>query len=299
MRQIPRFVLIALLTVYIVWGSTYFAIRVGLESFPPLLMIGLRFLAAGLILYLVMKMRGAKTPTLRQWRDAGIIGILLLGGGTGFVAVAEQTVASGLTAVFIAITPLLFALWSGWFGHWPTRREWVGIAIGFSGVVLLASGAGLSGSPIGILSLFAAVCCWSLGSVLSQQKLRVAPGPIGFASEMIVGGGFLLIVGLLLGESLSGAMLAQASWQAWLAWFYLITIGSLVGFSAYMYVLARVSPALASSYAYVNPLIAVALGVWFGGEIISARELVAMGVIVLSVVLLTTAPRSLATANHT
>lgn len=294
MRQLPRFVLIALLIVYVVWGSTYFAIRIGLGSFPPLLMIALRFLAAGLLLYGFMKWRGAPNPTPAQWRDGGIVGLLLLGGGTGFVAIAEQTVASGLTAVFIAVTPLLFALWSGWFGHWPTRREWVGIGIGFAGVLLLASGAGLSGSPLGALTLLAAVTCWSLGSVLSQKKLKVAPGPIGFASEMIVGGVFLLIVGLLKGESLSAEVLTQASWQAWLAWFYLVTIGSLVGFSAYMYMLARVSPALASSYAYVNPAIAVALGVWLGGEIISTREMLAMAVILISVMLLTTTPRKAA-----
>ncbi len=293
MRQLPRFVLIALLLVYVIWGSTYFAIRIGLESFPPLLMIALRFLAAGLLLFGVMKWRGAANPSLAQWRDGGIVGVLLLGGGTGFVAIAEQTVASGLTAVFIAVTPLLFALWSGWFGHWPTRREWIGIGIGFIGVLLLASGAGLSGSPLGALTLLCAVTCWSLGSVLSQRKLRMAPGPMGFASEMIVGGGFLLLVGLLKGESLSLTMLAQASWQAWLAWLYLITIGSLVGFSAYMYTLARVSPALASSYAYVNPVIAVALGVWLGGEVISTREMLAMAVILISVILLTTTPRKI------
>lgn len=294
MRHLPRLVLIALLIVYVVWGSTYFAIRIGLESFPPLLMIALRFLVAGLLLYGALKWRGVASPTPAQWRDGGIVGVLLLGGGTGFVAIAEQTVASGLTAVFIAITPLLFALWSGWFGHWPTRREWGGIGIGFAGVLLLASGAGLSGSPLGALTLLCAVTCWSLGSVLSQKKLKVAPGPMGFASEMIVGGGFLLLVGLLKGETLSSSMLAQASWQAWLAWFYLITIGSLVGFSAYMYTLARVSPALASSYAYVNPVIAVALGVGLGGESISAREVLAMAVILASVMLLTTAPRKAA-----
>ncbi len=294
MRHLPRFVLLALLTVYVVWGSTYFAIRVGLESFPPLLMIALRFLVAGALLFGLMKWRGAPNPTLAQWRDGGIVGVLLLGGGTGFVAIAEQTVASGLTAVFIAITPLLFALWSGWFGHWPTRREWVGIGVGFAGVLLLASGAGLSGSPLGALALMAAVTCWSFGSVLSQKKLKVAPGAIGFASEMIVGGLFLVVVGLFKGESLSAAMLAEASWQAWLAWIYLVTIGSLVGFSAYMYTLARVSPALASSYAYVNPVIAVALGVLFGGEIVSTREVLAMAVILASVMLLTMAPRKAA-----
>jgi len=296
MRHLPRLVLLALLTVYLVWGSTYFAIRIGLESFPPLLMIGLRFLIAGILLFGVMKWRDAPAPTSAQWRDGGIVGMLLLGGGTGFVAIAEQTVASGLTAVFIAITPLLFALWSGCFGHWPTRREWIGIGVGFAGVLLLASGAGLSGSPLGALALLAAVTCWSFGSVLSQRKLKMAPGPMGFASEMIAGGLLLVVVGLLRGETLNAAMLAGASWRAWLAWGYLVTIGSLLGFSAYMYTLARLPPALASSYAYVNPVIAVALGVLFGDEIVSTREMLAMAVILASVMLLTLVPRKTATA---
>jgi len=158
-------------------------------------------------------------------------------------------------------------------------------------VLLLASGAGLSGSPLGALALLAAVTCWSFGSVLSQRKLKMAPGPMGFASEMIAGGLLLVVVGLLRGETLNAAMLAGASWRAWLAWSYLVTIGSLVGFSAYMYTLARVSPALASSYAYVNPVIAVALGVLFGDEIVSTREMLAMVVILASVMLLTLMPR--------
>src|SRR5439155_25355901 len=140
MRSLPKFVLAALLTVYVVWGSTYFAIRYALVSFPPFLQMGTRFLAAGLLLYGFLKLRGVPNPTLRQWRDGALIGILLLGGGTGVVAFAEQTVSSSLTAVFIAVSPLLFALWSGLlFGSWPSRREWLGIGIGFGGVLLLAS----------------------------------------------------------------------------------------------------------------------------------------------------------------
>jgi len=286
MRSLPKFVLAALLTVYVVWGSTYFAIRYALVSFPPFLQMGTRFLAAGLLLYGFLKLRGVPNPTLRQWRDGALIGILLLGGGTGVVAFAEQTVSSSLTAVFIAVSPLLFALWSGLlFGSWPSRREWLGIGIGFGGVLLLASGASLAGQPVGLIALFVAVCCWSLGSILSQRKMQLAPGPMGFASEMLAGGAFLLIVSLLRGES----VLLPLDGKAIAAWIYLVTIGSLVGFSAYMYLLSKVPPALASSYAFVNPLIAVALGVALGGEEITAREGVAMAVIVVSVVLLTMA----------
>lgn len=285
MRTLPKSVLIALLTVYLVWGSTYLAIRYALVSIPPFLQMGTRFLAAGLILYAFLKLRGKPDPTLREWRDGGIVGILLLAGGTGVVAFAEQTVSSSLTAVFIAVSPLLFALWSGLFGHWPTRREWVGIAIGFGGVVLLASGSGLSGQMRGILALGIAVICWSLGSILSQKRLKVAPGAMGFASEMLVGGAFLMVISWLRSESL----ILPLDTKAVVAWVYLVTIGSIVGFSAYMYLLSKVPPALASSYAFVNPLIAVALGVGLAGESLNFREGAAMAIIVASVVLMTMA----------
>lgn len=285
MRALPRFVLFALLTVYVVWGSTYLAIRYALVSFPPFLQMGSRFFVAGLLLYGFLKLRGAANPTWRQWRDGGLVGILLLAGGTGIVAYAEQTVSSSLTAVFIAISPLMFALWSGLLGSWPSQREWIGIGIGFGGVVLLASGAGLAGQPAGLLALFVAVCSWSLGSVLSQKRMQLAPGAMGFASEMLVGGAFLLVVSLLRQE----AVVLPLNPKAVVAWIYLVTIGSILAFSAYMYLLSKVPPAIASSYAYVNPMIAVALGVGFAGETVTARESIAMAIIVASVVLLTTA----------
>lgn len=285
MRALPKFVLLALLTVYVVWGSTYLAIRYALVSFPPFLQMGTRFFAAGVLLYGYLKLRGVPNPNARQWRDGALVGILLLGGGVGMVAFAEQTVSSSLTAVFIAVSPLLFALWSGLFGNWPSQREWIGIATGFGGVMLLASGAGLSGQPVGMLALCAAVTCWSLGSVLSQKRLKLAPGAMGFASEMLAGGAFLMLVSWLRGESVS----LPLNGTAVAAWLYLVTIGSLVGFSAYMYLLSKVPPALASSYAFVNPLIALMLGVGFAGEEVTLSEGVAMAIIVLSVVLLTMA----------
>jgi drug/metabolite transporter (DMT)-like permease len=284
MRTLPKFVLLALLTVYLVWGSTYLAIHIALISFPPFLLMGTRFLLAGLLLFGFLKLRGTPNPTLRQWRDAGMVGILLLGGGMGLTAVAQQYVSSGLTAVFIASAPLMFSLWAGLFGDWPSAREWIGILAGFSGAALLASGGQFSAQPVGVFALMGAVSCWTLGSVLSQKKLALAPGAMGFASEMLVGGAFLFTVSLARGE----ALVTPLDIRALLAWGYLVTAGSLVAFSAYMYLLSKVKPALAMSYAYVNPVIAVLLGVWLAGEKIGPRESVAMAIILASVVLLTT-----------
>ena len=293
MRTLPKLVLLALFTVYLVWGSTYLAIRYALVSFPPFLQMGTRFLAAGALLYVYLKLRGTPNPNARQWRDGAVVGILLLAGGTGVVAFAEQTVSSSLTAVFIAVSPLMFALWSGWFGKWPSRREWLGIAIGFGGVVVLASGAGMSGQPTGILALCVAVTCWSLGSILSQNRLQVAPGAMGFASEMLAGGAFLMLVSWIRGET----VVLPLDGKAVAAWIYLVTVGSMLGFSAYMYMLSKVPPAMASSYAYVNPVIAVGLGVGVAGEALTSREGIAMAVIVASVVLLTMAKTTPASAT--
>lgn len=285
MRTLPKLVLLSLLTVYLVWGSTYLAIRFALVSFPPFLLMGTRFLVAGALLYGWLKWRGTPNPTLRQWRDAAIVGVLLLGGGMGFTGVAEQHVSSGMTAVFIASAPLILAVWCGLFGDWPTGREWAGILIGFGGALLLAGGGEFAAQPMGAIALTAAIACWTFGSVLSQKKLSLAPGAMGFASEMLAGGVFLLGVALVRGESVTLPLDAHAV----AAWAYLVVAGSLGAFSAYMYLLANVSPALASSYAYVNPVIAVMLGVWLADESIGTREVVAMAIILGSVILLTTA----------
>ncbi|MDE2427865.1 MAG: drug/metabolite exporter YedA [Burkholderiales bacterium] len=285
MRHLPRPVLLALLTVYIVWGSTYFAIHVALTAFPPFLLMGSRFLVAGVLLFGWQLWRRAYLPTLREWRDAALIGILMLGGGMGLTAVAQQYVSSGLTAVFIACSPMILSGLAGLFGEWPRKREWTGIVCGFGGAVLLASDGGFSAQPIGIVALLAAILSWDVGSILSQKKLKLAPGGMGFASEMLMGGLFLCAVGGWKGEHIS----ATISTPALLAWGYLIVAGSLLAFTAYMYLLSKVPAGLAGSYAYVNPVIAVALGVVFGGEQLSGRALAAMAVILASVFMLTTA----------
>jgi drug/metabolite transporter (DMT)-like permease len=285
MSHLPKLVIFALLIVYVVWGSTYYAIHLALSYFPPFLLMGTRFLAAGLLLFAYQLWRGCKLPTAGEWLHAGIVGILLLGGGMGLTAVAQQYVASGLTAVFIACSPMVLSMCMGMFGTWPNRREWLGIASGFAGAVLLATNGEFMAQPIGIIALFGAIFCWDMGSALSQKKLQLAPGAMGFASEMLLGGVFLTLVGYLRGEQFSG----EISSQAFLAWAYLVVAGSLGAFTAYMYLLSKVSPALASSYAYVNPLIAVLLGVFLGGEHFGAREMIAMTIILCSVILITRA----------
>jgi drug/metabolite transporter (DMT)-like permease len=246
-----------------------------------------RFCVAGVLLFAWLKFRGAPNPTLREWRDALIVGTLLLGGGMGLTAMGEQTVSSGLTAVFIASAPLMLALFAGLFGDWPTGREWVGIIVGFSGVALLASGGNFFAHPTGVLAVLGAVASWTLGSVLAQKKMTLAPGAMGFASEMLMGGLALFVIAALRGENFAIHPTAPAMY----AWGYLVVAGSLAAFSAYMYLLSRVSNALASSYAYVNPVIAVILGSCFASESIGGREVMAMLIILGSVIMLTMAKK--------
>jgi drug/metabolite transporter (DMT)-like permease len=292
MRNLPKMSLLALLTTYVVWGSTYLGIQIALASFPPFFLMASRFLVAGFLLFAWLTLRGVPTPSLREWRDAFIIGALLLGGGMGLTAMGEETVSSGLTAVFIASAPLMLAVFAGLFGQWPSLREWFGILVGFGGVALLAAGGDFAAHPGGVLCVLGAVASWTFGSVLAQKKMRLAPGAMGFASEMIMGGVALLAISLARGESMG-----HVSAQALGAWAYLVVAGSLAAFSAYMYLLSRVSNALASSYAYVNPVIAVAIGALFAHETIGARELAAMAVILGSVIVLTTSKKSEAPAK--
>jgi drug/metabolite transporter (DMT)-like permease len=272
----------ALLACYLVWGSTYLAIRLALDSFPPFFQMGTRFLAAGGLLLAWSARRGGAWPTRAQWRNAAVVGTLMLGVGMGLVATAEQHVGSGLVAAFIAVVPILVCLWGLLVGQRPGRLDLAGMAVGLGGVLLLARGANFGGSPAAIGCMAAATLAWSLGSVLSSTRLPLAPGAAGFASEMLCGGAALMLVSLVLGE--------QPQWppqpHAALAWLYLVGAGSLVAFSAYLYLLGHASPALATSYAFVNPVIALLLGVGIGGESVSGAEWIACGVILGGVMLI-------------
>jgi drug/metabolite transporter (DMT)-like permease len=211
-----------------------------------------------------------------------LVGALMLGGGMGGTAVAEVTVGSGLVVAFIAVIPMLIAALNLCWGIRPGAIEAAGIALGLAGVLLLTQGAGFQASPAGLAAIAIACATWSLGSVLSQRSLPLAPGAMGFASEMLCGGALLLGLSLLAGE--------RPAWPptptALVAWAYLVVFGSLVAFNAYMLLLSRASAGLASSYTFVNPVIALMLGVVFGGEKVTGAEWAAVGVILLGVVLL-------------
>ncbi|MGH2494815.1 MAG: drug/metabolite exporter YedA, partial [Ktedonobacteraceae bacterium] len=249
------FIILSLLSIYVLWGGTYLGMRIALEGFPPFFVAGFRQLIAGIILYIFLRSRGAARPTRAQWIGAGVVGALLLVVGNGGVVFAEQWVSSGLAALALGAIPLWASLFSGLFGRWPRPVEWCGLAIGFGGLVLLNLENGLHANPLGAIVLLIAPISWGLGSILSQH-LPSPKGLMASAAQMLVGGVMLFIVGTIIGER----MTAFPGPRALGAMAYLIVGGSLVGFTAYGYLLRNTRPALATSYAYVNPLIAVGLG---------------------------------------
>ncbi|HMK73330.1 MAG TPA: drug/metabolite exporter YedA [Myxococcaceae bacterium] len=281
-------VAISLFALYVIWGSTYLAMRVAMQSFPPFRMGALRFLIAGATLLLFARSRGAALPTPVQWRNAAVIGTLLLAFGNGGVAYAEQTVGSGLAALVISAMPLWMAGFSGLFGKWPSAGDWGALALGALGIVLLNHGSDLRGSPAGMVALLLASGSWAFGSLWSR-RLDLPQGSMAAAAEMLAGGAVLYILSLARGEQLS----APPSWRSIAALAYLIVFGSLLAYSAYLYLLARVRPTVASSYAYVNPVIAMLLGAALGGESIQPMALLAMPLILASVAVVLRPRRSL------
>ena len=273
-------VALALAALYLVWGSTYLGIRFALEGgWPPLLMAGIRHVIAGGLLYAVLRARGVAAPTRAQWPTVFAMGVLLLAMGNGMVCIAEQTVSSGMAAVAVASAPLWMALFSMLRGERPTRLEWVGLGIGFVGVVWLNAGSSLTASMTGLVALLVATISWSFGSIWSRG--RDLPSPfMAAASQMLLGGVVMVVAGWVIGERFDG----WPDLKSTLAVGYLVTFGSIVAFSAYIWLLHNVRPVLAGSYAYVNPAIAVMLGAWLAHERFSANELAAMGVILLGVV---------------
>ena len=276
---------LALTALYLIWGSTYLAIRFALEGgLPPLLMAGGRFVLAGGLMYAVLRLRGAPAPTRAQWRNLAVMALLLLVFGNGMVCIAEQSVSSGLAAVAVASAPLWMGLFSTLRGQHPSRIEWVGLAIGFVGVVWLNVGSSLVASKIGMIALLVATVAWSFGSIWSRG--RDLPSPfMGAAGQMLLGGVMMLVAGFAIGERVHD----WPTLKGVLSVGYLVSFGSIIGFSAYIWLLHHVRPALAGSYAYVNPAIAVALGAWLANEQFSGSEFVAMGVILLGVVAITLA----------
>ncbi|TDK53170.1 drug/metabolite exporter YedA [Pseudomonas moraviensis] len=282
LRRFSLPLIAAFFALYVIWGSTYLVIRIGVEYWPPLLLAGVRFVIAGSLMYAWLRWRGAPAPTWAQWKAAGLVGILLLSFGNGAVSVAEHTgVASGVAALAVATVPLFTLLFGYFWGARNTRLEWAGVALGIIGIAMLNMGSNLQSSPLGAMLLIFAAASWAFGSVWSKY-LPLPAGAMASAVEMLVGGVVLLIGSALSGEHLQ----AMPPLEGWLALAYLIFFGSIIAFNSYMYLLKHVRPAAATSYAYVNPAVAVLLGVVFVGETIGIEEALAMLVIISAVLLI-------------
>jgi drug/metabolite transporter (DMT)-like permease len=290
----PWLVVAAFGAVYVLWGSTYLAILFAIETLPPFWMAAARFLTAGAALYAWTRWRGAPAPKLVHWRSAFVVGFLLLVLGNGGVVWAEQRVPTGLTALLVATVPLWMVFLDGAGRGWrrPRGQLLVGVAIGLAGVALLVGPGRFAGGegadPLGGLVLLVASLCWATGSLYSRRA-ELPPSPfLGAAMQMVAGGAGLVAAGFLHGEAAT-LDLAAASARSLGALAYLVVFGSLIGFTAYIWLLRVSTPALVSTYAYVNPVVAVLLGWAFAGEPVTPRTLLAAGVIVGAVVLITTA----------
>lgn len=279
-------IVLALLLVYVVWGSTYLGIRLALEggALPLTMVSGARFIIAGSLMYAALRWRGMAAPTGRQWRNLAIMGLTMLVLGNGMVVLAERTVSSGLAATAVASVPLWMALFGAMRGTHASRGEWLGIAIGFLGVVWLNAGSSLTASPQGLILLLIAPIGWAFGSVWARGL--DLPNPfMTAAGQMLCGGVMLVALGLAMGERPT----AWPSMDGLLAVAYLCVFGSIVAFTAYVWLLHNVRPALAASYAYVNPVIAVMLGALIGHERFGLHDIAAMVVILVGVLVLTLA----------
>ena len=279
---------LAFFSVYVFWGMTYLAMRVAVVDIPPHLMAGVRFLIAGALLYVWARHRGDGRPTLEQWRAATIIGAFLLLGGNATVAWAEERVPSGLAAVLIAVAPI-WMVGMEWArgGSRPSKRVIGGLVLGLIGVGLLVSPGDHTGSGvdlIGAAMLILASASWAWGSVISKSAPLPKSPFLATSMEMITGGVLLLVIAAAAGQ-LNGFSLANVSWQAAISWVYLVIFGSLVGFTAYIWLLGHTSIAKAGTYAYVNPIVAVFLGWAILGEAITMRTVVATVVILAGVAL--------------
>ncbi|HEX6946155.1 MAG TPA: drug/metabolite exporter YedA [Acidimicrobiia bacterium] len=276
-------VIAAIGTLYFVWGSTYLALRFGLEGFPPLLLNGLRFLLAGTLLFLIIRRRFSATRY--QIVNSAKVGVVLLFGGVGLVTFAEHAgVGSAVAASAIAVTPVWVAVSAGIFGSWPGRREWMGLAIGLLGVLILTREGDFQASPLGLALIVISPMIWSFASVWGT-KIDL-PDPLSnTAIQLLAGGSVMTLVGLITGERIVGMPSAKALG----ALLYLAIFGSLLAFTAFVYLMHTVRPALATSYAYVNPIVAVILGVTLGDERLTGAVFFALPLILTSVALVATA----------
>ncbi|NBC42428.1 drug/metabolite exporter YedA [Corallococcus exiguus] len=274
--------LFSLFALYVIWGSTYLAMRFALTGFPPFRMAGMRFLLAGGVLFAGLRLRGQPGPGLRQWGAGVVTGFLLLVMGNGGIAVAQNLgVPSGVAALVVGSMPLWAAIFGAAFGQRPGRAELAGLVLGFAGVALLNLGGDMSGGGVAALAVVVAPAAWAFGSVWSR-RLPMPAGLMTPATQMLSAGVMMMALSLALGERMADAVPPRAM----VSFVYLVVFGSLVAFSAYGYLLKHARPALATSYAYVNPAVAVLLGVVFAGETLGPMTWGAMSAILVAVMLL-------------
>jgi drug/metabolite transporter (DMT)-like permease len=286
---------IALIAVYIIWGSTYLGIRLAIQTIPPFLMVGIRYLISGTILYTLRRLSGDPAPTRKEWRSASIIGLLLLMGGNGALAWAELRIPTGIASLFIATVPLwmvmLDALRPG--GKRPSWLVWLGVLVGLIGTILLANPwqaykTSPPLDPIGIIVLVSGALSWSIGSLFSRNAPLPSSALLGTGMEMLAGSAGVFILGSLLGEW-SGFQLANVSLESWAGLAYLVVFGSGIGFVAYTWLLRNAPTATVSTYAYVNPVVAILLGTLVLHEPLETIEIISAAVIIAGVVLITSA----------
>lgn len=288
-------VLMGFAAVYIVWGSTYLAIRIGIESYPPLILAGLRHTFVGILLYPVLRIKTGVRPSGANWRAAVVTGALLLFVGNGGVSWAEQTVPSGITALLVATVSLWLVIvdWLRPGGVRPVPRVVMGLLMGFAGLALLVGPAHLGGServdPRGAAVLVVASLAWACGSLYSKHGGLPSSPMLAVAMQSLTGGVILLIAGVLAGE-FRGLHLGAITLRSWLALGYLVVFGSGIGFSAYIYILHKSTAARVATYAFVNPVVALFLGWVIVGETITLRTVIAAAVILTAVILVITAP---------
>ncbi|MFN2451116.1 MAG: EamA family transporter [Candidatus Dormibacteria bacterium] len=294
----PPLTLAALLAVYVIWGSTYFGIRLAIDTIPPLLMSGVRFMVAGLLMCaFALRHRATpeagrirtRLPSLAQCRATLVVGTALVAVGNGGVTLAEEAVPSGVVALLIATVPLWMAFLANCFlGERLRPAAWLGIAVGLAGVALLLRPGG-GGNRAAMLAVLVSPLCWAAGSLYARRADLPSSTILSTGMEMLFGGAVLLAVGLIRGEA-GRVHLGAFSSTSVLAFVYLVLIGSIIGYSSYVFILTALPTAVVATYAYVNPLVAVALGALFLGEVVRGQTLVAGGLIVVAVALILAQP---------
>jgi drug/metabolite transporter (DMT)-like permease len=287
-------VLVAFAIIYFVWGSTFLAIRVGVREVPPFLFAGMRFLVAGVVLYGWMRARGTPSPRAREWGAASFLAILIFVFDYGLLFWAEQRVPSGITAVMMATIPVFMAIGEIIFLR-TQRLTWrlaLALLVGMAGVAVLIGSVSLDEAPVdvgGACALIFAAISWSVAALLSRKMTLPASKAMSSGAQMLSGGVFLMLAAALLGE-FRGFHAQAVSREAWLALAYLIVAGSIIAFTAYVWLIHHESPTKVGTYAYVNPVVAVLVGYFLGGEPIGVRTIVGTALVLVSVVVITTTP---------